>query len=429
MFVKARVPLTIISLVVSVSLQGCVTSVDYVTGQPTLNTKPVRDDVLLGTQYTTLVLASAEAQGLAINPNNEYTRIVQAVMARIMAVPENRARMPPFPWSLSVIERNEPNAWCFAGGQIIVLTGLLESGVVRNVDEIAMILGHEIAHAAARHATERSSMELFRKVLGPLGEFFGPKLVALATNVDISTIEEKLAQTEFQFDHTDELEADLIGLEFMSRAGFSAHKGIDIWRRLSGTPAHELSLPISKNHPPYKKRLSELEKHLPAVSWIITNRTSTAAWQSLSASWVWKPALKTSVETTRSLQKRSGGRRPDFKVFPLFMEATDDLITVSTHLDTKKSGNRPVLTVQLRFTKDFVESNLPLHISYVLERLHPTSQSLVESRNIVKGHRIDADELDFTHTLPRLFRGDYRLTVLSSVGSLRRETSRLISIN
>ena len=55
----------------------------------------------------------------------------------------------------------EPNAWCFSGGQMLVFSGLLESGVVKNEDEVAMIIGHEIAHAAARHATERSSLNVF----------------------------------------------------------------------------------------------------------------------------------------------------------------------------------------------------------------------------------------------------------------------------
>ena len=78
--------------------------------------------------------------------------------------------------------------------------------------------------------------------------------------MNISDINKVLSRTEFQFDHVNELEADLIGLELMSRAGYSPQRGIEMWRRLSETPAEKLNLPVNKTHPPFDKRLSELQK-------------------------------------------------------------------------------------------------------------------------------------------------------------------------
>ena len=109
---------------------GCATNLDYVTGQPTFNTKSIEEDVELGTRYATLLLASAEAVGISINPDDEYTRIIKSVTAKIMSIPENRARMPPFPWSLNIIRMKEPN-WCFSGGQMLVSPACSSGGKKR----------------------------------------------------------------------------------------------------------------------------------------------------------------------------------------------------------------------------------------------------------------------------------------------------------
>ena len=407
------------------SFAGCATNLDYVTGNPTFNTKSIEEDVELGTRYATLLLASAEARGISINPDDEHTKIIKSVTAKIMSIPENRARMPPFPWSLNVIRMKEPNAWCFSGGQMLVFSGLLESGVVKNEDEVAMIIGHEIAHAAARHATERSSLERLRDLTKPFGTFFGPKLISLRTNVNISDINKVLSRTEFQFDHVNELEADLIGLELMSRAGYSPQRGIEMWRRLSETPAEELNIPVNKTHPPFDKRLSELQNHLPAISWLVKHRTSTTAPTLIHDTWNWnhreaeKPASK-------PIEKRTSER--EYRVFPLFMKAPEHLLSLTLKVTADKSRDRRSFTTRVEMATDFVEARLPLHISSTLERLHPTSQTLVESRTLKSNYSVDAHVLEFRSLSPRLFRGEYRLTVSAVIGSLKSQQSVLIQV-
>src|SRR5262249_55204887 len=149
---------------------------------------------------------------------------VRTVAARILSVPENRARMPPVPWEVHVIGAADADAWCFPGGQVVVATGLLQSGLVRDEDELATIMGHEMAHAAARHDTERRTIAEMRARIAPLGAFFGSRLVELANPKTPREVIAALAEDESTFDRAQEIEADILGLEMMARAGYAADK-------------------------------------------------------------------------------------------------------------------------------------------------------------------------------------------------------------
>ncbi|MBI2375827.1 MAG: M48 family metallopeptidase [Deltaproteobacteria bacterium] len=265
---------------------GCATR-DYVTGLWTLNRFDEREEVDLGIRQADLLIASAEQLGHSIDPDDEYTRATRRIAHRILTVPENRARMPPFPWEVHVLGASDANAWCFPGGQLIVMTGLLRSGFVRDEHEAAAIIGHEIAHAAARHGTEKETMARIRGALGPLARFFGPRLVELLDPGGAGDVAAALEKTAGEHDQAQELEADLIGEELMARAGYDPFAAPRIWGRIAREP-------VLETHPPNRLRMSELLRHAPTARWLAQHRTRAreepAALRSpqLTSTWTWR---------------------------------------------------------------------------------------------------------------------------------------------
>ncbi len=195
-----------------------------------------------------------------ISTDAAETARLQRVGARIAAAAER----PDFKWEFTLVDDPKTiNAWCLPGGKVAVYTGILP--VTRDDEGLAVVLGHEVAHALARHGSERMSQ-------GLLAQFGGAALaVALA---------DKPAQTQalalqaygagatvgvlLPFSRAQESEADRIGLILMAKAGYDPGAAVDFWRRMSqasgggdGTPE------ILRTHPTDEKRIRGIEERLP----------------------------------------------------------------------------------------------------------------------------------------------------------------------
>jgi predicted Zn-dependent protease len=184
---------------------SCASTVDYVTGEPRFNRFSLAEESELGTREATLMIASAEALGLVIDLDGKPTRLARGIAARILAVPENRARMPPFSWEVHVVQDRTTNAWTFPGGQLVLMAGLFDEGFVADDDEAAALIGHEIAHAALRHATERRTVEALRSWLEPFGRFFGPRLVEVLAPGGPREAMRALSKTASDYDQSQEM--------------------------------------------------------------------------------------------------------------------------------------------------------------------------------------------------------------------------------
>lgn len=262
---------------------GCASSIDYVTGRATLNAYALEEDVELGTQMATLLIASAETLGVRVDPDDLYTRTVRTVAARILAVPENRARMPPIPWEVHVLGAADADAWCFPGGQVVVSSGLLQSGLVRDEDELAALIGHEMAHAAARHGTERRTVEELRRRIAPFGSFFGVRLVELANPRTPREVIDVLGEDARRFDRAQEIEADLVGLEMMARAGYAPEKAEEVWARIARARGDGAGL--LSTHPAFAERAQQLSRHLQAARYVAARRSSEL--RAERTGWTW----------------------------------------------------------------------------------------------------------------------------------------------
>ncbi len=206
-------------------------------------------------------LVSDAAQKGALNRDAAMLQRVRAVASRIE--PQTRvfrSDAPGWRWEVNVINSNELNAYCMPGGKIMFYSGLINQLNLSD-DEIAIVMGHEIAHALREHSREQVSQAIAAQTA--IG--IGAALFGLGQgSADIAGIAyQSLIATRFS--RTDENEADRIGLELAARAGYDPRAGVTLWRKMiaansGGHPPEFLS-----SHPAESSRVQQIEALLPTV--------------------------------------------------------------------------------------------------------------------------------------------------------------------
>ena len=174
------------------------------------------------------------------------------------------ANQPNYDWTYSLIQSNELNAWALPGGYIGFYSGILP--VLDNESGMAFVMGHEVAHATARHGAERLSQQLalFGGLLGLevlLNERTQLKPEQRAVLLGALGVGGQLAIV-LPFSRTHESEADVIGMMYMAKAGYPPAESIQVWDRmeqLSGSAGPE----FLSTHPSYDRRRANLQEWLP----------------------------------------------------------------------------------------------------------------------------------------------------------------------
>ncbi len=196
----------------------------------------------------------------SLNTNPQQTARVRGIATRL--IDQAGAFRPDtrnWKWEVNVINSQELNAYCAAGGKMAVYSGLIDS--LRLTDEeIAAVMGHEIAHALREHTREAMSESVAQQVgvsviasLAGFGEV-GTSLLSNATQVAIG----------LPFSRQKEREADEIGIELMARAGFDPRSALSVWRKMmagNGNRPPE----ILSTHPDPENRIKDIEARLPRV--------------------------------------------------------------------------------------------------------------------------------------------------------------------
>jgi predicted Zn-dependent protease len=211
-----------------------------------------------GLQYTQLLQQAAAKNALAGKGNPQLKRL-RAIAQRIIPFTlQWNPRARDWRWEVNLIGSRQINAFCMPGGKIAFYSGILDQLKLSD-DEVAMVMGHEIAHALREHARERMAKNsatgiganVVSQVLG-LGQIgrtvthYGAQLLTL------------------KFSRGDESEADLVGMELAARAGYDPRAGITLWQKMSvasqGAPPQWLS-----THPSGNSRIADIERNLPKV--------------------------------------------------------------------------------------------------------------------------------------------------------------------
>jgi predicted Zn-dependent protease len=200
----------------------------------------------------------AAAKGALAPDDHPQVRRLRAIAADIVPfVAKWNPRAGQWRWEVNLIGSKQINAFCMPGGKIAFYTGILDTLKLTD-DEVAMIMGHEIAHALREHARERiAKSELTSLGASLLGEFVGGGKYAGAFQLGGNLL-------TLKFSRDDESEADVVGLELAARAGYDPRAGVSLWRKMAaasrGAPPAWLS-----THPSGNNRIQEIERQLPQV--------------------------------------------------------------------------------------------------------------------------------------------------------------------
>ena len=209
-------------------------------------------------QYAQMLGQAAEKKVLASKDHPQLRRLRDIANKIIPHALSWNPRAANWQWEVNLIGSKQINAFCMPGGKIAFYTGILYQLKLTD-DEVAMVMGHEIAHALREHARERMGKSAATNIgaslltqllgLGQVGQTvtnYGAQLLTL------------------QFSRDNESEADLVGMELAARAGYDPRAGVSLWQKMSaankGAPPQWLS-----THPSGSTRIGDIEANLPKV--------------------------------------------------------------------------------------------------------------------------------------------------------------------
>jgi predicted Zn-dependent protease len=204
-----------------------------------------------------------------LSTNQKETNMVKQVGTRIQRAVEqyfaknlSSRELDGYAWDFNLVESEEANAWCMPGGKVVFYTGILP--ITRDEAGLATVMGHEIAHAVAKHGNERMSQGLLTQMGG----------MALA-----AALKEKPQQTRelwmtafglgaqvgvlLPYSRLQESEADRLGLIFMAMAGYDPSKAVDFWQRMSEKKGGKSQPEFLGTHPSDETRIRKIKALLP----------------------------------------------------------------------------------------------------------------------------------------------------------------------
>jgi predicted Zn-dependent protease len=234
-----------------------------VTGRNQLNLIPASTMLPMSDQQYDEFL-----QANKLSTNAEQTAMVRRVGTGIKGAVEQYFRdkgmseqLKGYAWEFNLVESKDANAWCMPGGKVVIYTGILP--VTRTEAGLAVVMGHEIAHAIAEHGNERMSQGLLTQLGGmALSEALSSKpqetqqlwMTAFGVGAQYGAL--------LPFSRLQETEADRLGLIFMAMAGYNPEEAVTFWQRMAansgGSPPEFMS-----THPSDATRIANLQKNLP----------------------------------------------------------------------------------------------------------------------------------------------------------------------
>lgn len=253
-FMKFNVAISGCLTVLWLAGAGCSTVPE--TGRSQFNLLSPADETKLG------MTAFEQMKGeTPINKDPAVNKMVQEVGQRIAAV----AELPNAQWEFVVFESEQANAFCLPGGKVGVYTGLLP--ITQTEAGLATVIGHEVAHAVARHGGERVSTSAALQVVGGVTAELSNRLSDPQVRQAVVSAYGLGATVgvELPFSRKQESEADYIGLRYMARAGYDPEEAVKFWQRFAeyNEKSGGDTLWLLRTHPLDEDRIQKLREWLP----------------------------------------------------------------------------------------------------------------------------------------------------------------------
>jgi len=252
----------VVVLILTFALLSC--STVAITGRKQLNLVP--RSTMLSTSYQQY---DDFLKTHKLSDDQEQTRMVKEVGSKIQKSVEQyfaernmSDELRDYQWEFNLVESPDVNAWCMPGGKVVIYTGILP--ITKDEAGLAVVMGHEIAHAIAEHGNERMSQFLVAQLGG----------VALS-----KALEEKPEKTQqlwmtayglgaqfgaiLPYSRLHEKEADHLGLIFMAMAGYDPNKAVEFWERMAQMKGGEAPPEFLSTHPSDETRIKEIKALIP----------------------------------------------------------------------------------------------------------------------------------------------------------------------
>ena len=249
--------------------------VDPYTGEKAHYGATPEEEVQLGAQAFQEVLGDAQAQGALLPPNTEVSQQIRTIAQRLVTrVPEvtadlaaaNQQEVPNthqnFQWDVAVIQSDQANAFCLPGGKMAVYTGLIP--VAQNQDAMAVVMGHEIAHALLRHGSQRMAQQK----LVQMGQMAAGMAIGGMDPQQQQAVMAALgagAQYGFilPYGRNHETQADEVGLMLAAAACYNPQEAVPLWERMASLGGGQQPPEFASTHPNPANRIQHLQSLMP----------------------------------------------------------------------------------------------------------------------------------------------------------------------
>ena len=214
-------------------------------------------------QYQQMLKQAAEKKALGPDNHPEVLRLRGIAQRIIPHSYEWNPRAREWKWEVNLIGSNQVNAFCMPGGKIAFYYGILKKLNLSD-DEVAMVMGHEVAHALREHARERMGKSTATQGLSRIGGALVAGIFGIDPRITDMVAQQGANLLTLKFGREDESEADLIGMELGARAGFDPRSGVTLWEKMS---ANNQNAPPEwmSTHPSGSSRIQEMQANMGKV--------------------------------------------------------------------------------------------------------------------------------------------------------------------
>lgn len=212
-------------------------------------------------QYTALV-SQAREKGVLVAESDPQVQRLRAIARRIIP---NTARWndsaQAWKWQVNLLKSDQVNAFCMPGGRIAFYTGIIDKLKLTD-DEIAAVMGHEIAHALREHGRDRQS----KSTTTGLVTGIGGALASAWLGYDVRGLANTAGQlVVLKFSRDEEREADLVGLDIAARSGYDPRAGIALWNKMAQLDKSGAPIALLSTHPGGSERIEQIQDHMDVL--------------------------------------------------------------------------------------------------------------------------------------------------------------------